>query len=203
MEVAVISARGDCRPRVIAIRAPTDAAICYRVVGRLVGIVSPLAHDDRKIAMTRINAKATLLMTAEKHTTAADDTRPLLPWMRGLLKFVAVFNVLAGVMMLVFYHESYKLMEISKPELVLPIQLVGVLVALFGVGYWRVVVRPVENRDLLLLGFLSKGLGSVLGVSYVALGVLPPVFLVVLFFADIVYLVPFWVIIRRLYRLAS
>lgn len=142
-------------------------------------------------------------MSAETHDTQTADSQPLLPWMRGLLRFVAVYNVLAGLTMLIGYHEMYKVIDIAKPELVLPIQLVGMLVGLFGVGYWRVVTRPIENRDLMLLGFLSKALGSILGVTYVVNGTLPPVFLVVLFMADIVYLVPFWLIIRRLYRLAG
>jgi hypothetical protein len=152
--------------------------------------------------MTRLNAHPALTMSATTHTTPAADAKPLLRWMRFLLRFVAVYNVLAGLTMLIGYHEMYKLVDVAKPQLVLPIQLVGVLVGLFGVGYWMVTLRPVENRDLMLLGFLSKGLGSILGVAYVARGTLPPVFLVVLFFADVVYLVPFWLIIRRLYRLA-
>jgi small multidrug resistance pump len=142
-------------------------------------------------------------MSAETHDTPNADSQPLLPWMRGLLRFVAVYNVLAGLTMLIGYHEMYKMIDIAKPDLVLPIQLVGMLVGLFGVGYWRVATRPVENRDLLLLGLLSKGLGSILGIFHVAQGTLPPVFLVALFFADIVYLVPFWIITRRLYRLAG
>lgn len=128
---------------------------------------------------------------------------PLSPWMRTLLRFVAVYNVLAGIGMLIFYHEGYKLLGVVKPQLNLPIQLVGVLVGLFGVGYWLVANNPVENRNVLMLGFWSKALGSVLGLYYVFAGKLPPVFLVVLFFADIVYLVPFAVILRRLYRLAG
>ncbi len=127
----------------------------------------------------------------------------LSPWMRYLLRFVAVYNVLAGVTMLCFYHESYKAMGVAKPDLNLPIQLVGVLVALFGVGYWMVASHPVDNRNLLLLGFWSKLLGSVLGIYYVAVGKLPPIFLAVLFFADIIYLPPFYVILRRLSALAA
>lgn len=128
---------------------------------------------------------------------------PLLPWMRILLRFVAVYNVLAGIGMLVFYHEGYKLLGLTKPSLNLPIQLVGVLVGLFGIGYWLVASNPVENRNVLMLGFWSKALGSVLGLYYLAVGKLPLVFLPVLFFADIVYLPPFYVILRRLYRLAG
>lgn len=128
---------------------------------------------------------------------------PLLPWMKAVLRFVAVYNVLAGFSMLVFYHESYKLMGISKPDVNLPLQLVGILVALFGVGYWLVASNPIENRNILMLGFWSKALGSVLGIYYVALGKLPPVFLAMLFVSDLVYLPPFILILLRLYRLAG
>src|SRR6185437_8495028 len=131
------------------------------------------------------------------------SSSPLAPWMKLVLRFVACHNVLAGVNMLCFYHESYKAMGVAKPELNLPIQLVGVLVALFGVGYWMVANNPVENRNILLLGFWSKLLGSVLGIYYVVAGKLPPIFLAILFFSDIIYLPPFYVILRRLFRLAA
>src|SRR5262245_53701283 len=100
---------------------------------------------------------------------------PLKPWMRWLLRFVGCYNILAGSGMLVFYHEGFKLLGVAKPNLMLPLQLVGVLVGLFGVGYLLVARNPVENRNLLMLGFWSKALGSALGVGYVALGKLPPV----------------------------
>ena len=128
---------------------------------------------------------------------------PLKPWMRFLLRFVGVYNILAGFSMLVFYHEGFKFLGIPKPQLMLPLQLVGILVGLFGVGYLLVARNPIENRNLLMLGFWSKALGSALGVGYVVLGKLPPVFLVILFFADIVYLPPFYVIMRRLYALSG
>lgn len=128
---------------------------------------------------------------------------PLRRWMTLLLRFVAIFNVLAGLSMLIFYHESYKVLGVEKPELTLPLQLVGILVGLFGVGYWMVASNPVENRNVLLLGFLSKAFGSMLGIYFVVIGKLPPVFLGLLFFSDIVYLPPFAVILRVLYREAA
>jgi hypothetical protein len=133
-------------------------------------------------------------------SASGEAAPPLAPWMKALLWFVGGYNLLAGVGMLAFYHEGYKLLGIVKPQLNLPIQLVGVLVGLFGVGYWLVAANPVENCNLLMLGFWSKALGSVLGLYYWAAGKLPPVFIVVLFFADIVYLPPFALILRRLYR---
>lgn len=128
--------------------------------------------------------------------------QPLKPWMWFLLRFAGTFNLLAGFSMCVLYSEGFHMLGLKKPPLMLPLQLVGVLVGLFGVGYHIVASNPVENRNVLMLGFWSKLLGSVLGIGYVALGKLPPVFLALLFFADIIYLPPFWLIMRRLYRIA-
>lgn len=127
---------------------------------------------------------------------------PLLPWMRLLLRFAGTFNLLAGTSMICLYHEGYKLLGVPKPELLLPVQVMGILVALFGVGYHLVASNPVENRNLLMLGFWSKALSSVLALWYVAAGRLPWGFALVVFFADVIYLPPFYVIMRRLYRLA-
>lgn len=122
----------------------------------------------------------------------------LSPWMHGVLKFAGGYNVVAGLSMVAFYHEGFKSLGLEKPEFNLPIQLVGVLVAIFGIGYLIVDRRPIENRNVLLLGLLSKILGPLLAFGYLADGTLPAVMLVVLFFADIIYWVPFWMIYRRL-----
>ena len=128
---------------------------------------------------------------------------PLKPWMRKLLIFAGGYNLLVGINLCVFYHEMFKFFALPKPSLIMYVQLVGILVALFGVGYWRVAFRPIQNRDLLLLGFLSKLFGTLLGTGYVLLGKMPPIFLVILIFSDLVYLPFFWLIIRRVYRIAG
>jgi CDP-diglyceride synthetase len=130
------------------------------------------------------------------------STRPLAKWMKFVLRFVAVYNVLAGLFMLIGYHETYKIIGMEKPDISFPIQLVGILVGLFGVGYYLVAKNPIENRNVLALGFWSKFLGSCLGTGYVLMGKLPPQFIAVYFFADVIYLPPFYLIMRRLYALA-
>jgi small multidrug resistance pump len=127
---------------------------------------------------------------------------PLTPWMRYLLRFAGTFNLLAALGMIVFHHEGYKLLGVPKPTLVLPIQVMGILVGLFGVGYHLVAHNPIENRNLLVLGFWSKALSSVACLWYVGVGKLPLGFVPVLFFSDIIYLPPFYLIIRRLRHLA-
>lgn len=131
---------------------------------------------------------------------------PLRPWMRLLLRFAGCFNLLAGACMIGFIHEGHKWLGVAKPELKLPVQVMGILVALFGVGYHLVASNPVENRNILVLGFWSKALASVVALAYVA-GILTPQlpwwFAIVVFFADMIYLPPFYVIIRHLRRAAG
>jgi CDP-diglyceride synthetase len=134
---------------------------------------------------------------------ATPRVRVLLPWMKFVLRFVAVYNVCAGVHMVVGYHETYQMIGMPKPEVHFPIQLVGILVALFGVGYYLVAKNPIENRTVLLLGFWSKFLGSCLGTYYVARGILPLRFVAVFLFSDVIYLPPFYLILQRLNRLAA
>ena len=130
------------------------------------------------------------------------DTVPLRPWMRWLLRFAGTFNLLAGAGMICLYHEGYKLLGVPKPQLILPVQVMGILVGLFGVGYHLVASNPVENRNILMLGFWSKALSSALALCYVVAGKLGPGFAVTVLFADVIYLPPFFVILRRLERLA-
>lgn len=138
-----------------------------------------------------------------KPTQVSSAERPLLPWMKFLLRFAAVFNILAGLHMALLYHETYKIIGMNKPDLQFPIQLVGILVALFGVGYYLVARHPLRNRQMLMLGFWSKLLGSCLGTGYVVTGKLPLRFVAVYFFADVIYLPFFYLIMRRLNRLAG
>ncbi|MBN2131750.1 MAG: hypothetical protein JW741_19780 [Sedimentisphaerales bacterium] len=128
---------------------------------------------------------------------------PLLPWMRWLLRFAGVFNLLAGIGMIGLYHEGYKLFGIPKPAVVLPIQVMGVLVGLFGVGYLLVSWRPLENRNLLVLGFWSKAISAGIALAHVAAGHLPWTFGVAVFLSDVIYLPPFWIIIQRLRKVAT
>ncbi len=132
------------------------------------------------------------------------NARPALsPWMVPLLRFAGGWNLLAGFGMIVFYHEGFKALGAVKPSPALSIQVLGVLVALFGWGYFLVAAAPVRNRNLLMLGFWSKAAATLLSVAYVALGRLPWWFSLVVFAADTIYLPPFFAILRRIDRMAD
>lgn len=121
-------------------------------------------------------------------------------WMHRLLRFAGGWNVFAGLTMIFLYHEVYALIEPAKPELTLPIQLVGMMVLLFGVGYFLVDRNPLANRNVLLLGAISKLVGPLLAVGYIIQGVLPVSMILLLIVADFAYLWPFWLILQEIDR---
>lgn len=127
---------------------------------------------------------------------------PLLPWMVFVLKFVAIYNVLCGLGMVFLFREGYRFLHLEIPQFKLPIQVLGVCVGLFGVGYYLVSREPLENRHLLMLGFWSKALGSVIGIYHLAAGRVGLMFLPLLIISDIIYLPPFVIILNRIYRRA-
>jgi small multidrug resistance pump len=133
----------------------------------------------------------------------ASSGPPLLPWMRWLLRFAGCYNLLVGLGLLLLVHESFKLLGLEKPQPVMYVQLVGLLVGLFGVGYLLVAAQPLENRTLLWLGLSSKALGCGLSFYHVARGSLPPVYVPIVVFSDLIYLPFFFVIARRLDRFSK
>ena len=74
-----------------------------------------------------------------------DGSPALRPWMRPVLRIAGTFNLLAAAAMISLYHEGYRQLGIPKPQLVLPDQIMGVLVGLFGVGYHMVASHPIEK----------------------------------------------------------
>ncbi len=131
------------------------------------------------------------------------DATALPRWMHFVLRLAGWYNIAAGLAMMIFYHEGYRLLGIAKPELTLPIQLVGMLVAMFGIAYLTVDRNPLENRNLLRMGFWSKTLGPILATGYIIAGVLPWSMLPVLLVADVVYLYPFYRIDQRIGQLSQ
>ena len=131
------------------------------------------------------------------------ETPIITSWMVRVLQFAGWYNIVAGLAMMTMYHEGFKFLGLAKPEMNLPIQLVGLLVGIFGVGYLIASRDAVENRNLVFVGFLSKLLGPLLALGYVASGKLPGSMIPVLIFADLIYLFPFWMIYRRSCQIAA
>jgi small multidrug resistance pump len=123
--------------------------------------------------------------------------------MRYVLWVAGAYNSLLGLNMVLRPESGFEQLGMSPPDLLLFVQLVGLMVGVFGISYLMVARWPLENRGVLLLGLIGKALVAILGLAYVALGKVPPIYLLVVLFSDVIYLAPFVIILRHLQHVAA
>lgn len=129
-------------------------------------------------------------------------TVPTPRWMTRVLRAAAVYNLAYGVFMVAMPGAlfSWTGMAPQAPVTLLLWQGVGVLVAVWGVGYGLAARRPMTLWPIVFMGLLGKVAG-VLGMAKAALdGVLPAEFLLLSIPNDVIWLPPFALILWRAWR---
>jgi ligand-binding SRPBCC domain-containing protein len=113
------------------------------------------------------------------------------PWLRA----AGVYNLLWGTAIIAFPHLLFDLCGIPRlnyPEIW---QCVGMIVGVYGVGYWVAANDPRRHWPIVLVGFLGKLFGPVGFAVAVARGVFPPAFGLTILTNDLIWWVPFALIL--------
>jgi uncharacterized repeat protein (TIGR03806 family) len=75
------------------------------------------------------------------------------PWMQTFLRLGGGLSILLGIAFVVGYHEICNLFSVPKPSLVWPLQAVGAITALLGVGYLFAAREPARHSRFLFVAF--------------------------------------------------
>jgi hypothetical protein len=131
--------------------------------------------------------------------TPAPDQQPP-AWATWWLRAAAVYNLAWGGLVILFPNLLFDLCGLSPPNYPEIWQCVGMIVGVYGVGYWVAAANPWRHWPVVLVGFLGKVFGP-LGFA-VALwkGTFPPAFGLTILTNDLVWWVPFALILRDAYR---
>lgn len=116
-------------------------------------------------------------------------------WATTWLRVAGVYNLLWGAAVIAFPHLLFDLCGIPRlnyPEIW---QCVGMIVGVYGVGYWVAATDPRRHWPIVLVGFLGKLFGPVGFAVAVARGVFPPAFGLTILTNDLVWWVPFALIL--------
>jgi hypothetical protein len=92
---------------------------------------------------------------------------------RGLFAFAAIYNFAVGGAMLAAPGRAAEGLNITGAGGPFAIAMVGMLIAVFGVGYAIVARAPAANRGIVWIGLISKLGAAPLATMQFALGLIP------------------------------
>ena len=120
--------------------------------------------------------------------------------MKPVLLAAGVYNVVWGALVVLFPLTLFRWLGMAEPNYPQIWQCVGMVVGVYGVGYMIAAYDPVRHWPVVLVGYLGKLFGPVGFIRAALSGDLPWVFGVVNITNDLVWLVPFTLILVHAYK---
>lgn len=118
-------------------------------------------------------------------------------WIPTLLYLAAAYNILWGIWVIAFPEALFQILEIESPRYIPIWQALGMVVGVYGVGYAIAASNPYRHWPIVLVGLIGKILGPLgLAISLWS-GSLPPGFFWQILLNDLVWWVPFSLILLQ------
>jgi len=121
-------------------------------------------------------------------------------WMARCLIAAGIYNLAWGTVTVLRPGWLFDLTGLAHPNYPFIWQCVGMVVGVYGVGYLAAAADPVRHWPIVLVGFLGKIFGPLGYATGVVRGEVPPAFGWTLPTNDLVWWVPFGLILLHAYR---
>lgn len=116
-------------------------------------------------------------------------------WMGQVLRMAGFYNVIWGGMVILFPYFVFDMLSMPRPNYPQIWQCVGMIVGVYGIGYWLAAQNPLVHWPIVLVGFLGKIFGPIGFLFSVIQGTLPLKFGILLLTNDIIWWIPFYLIL--------
>ena len=117
-------------------------------------------------------------------------------WMRNVLLAAGAYNLLWGALAVLFPHAIFQWLDMAKPNYPQLWQCIGMIVGVYGIGYIIAASDPARHWPIVLVGFLGKVFGPLGMVQALWTGALPWGFALNCVTNDLIWWVPFALILR-------
>jgi len=121
-------------------------------------------------------------------------------WMKRCLLAAGVYNIVWGLFFGFFPDALFDWSGIARPNYPELWQCIAMIVGVYGVGYAAASLDPYRHWPVVLVGFLGKVFGPIGFLQSALTGRLPWKFGVVNITNDLIWLVPFFLILRGAWR---
>ncbi|MDB4452293.1 hypothetical protein N9129_03690, partial [Akkermansiaceae bacterium] len=116
-------------------------------------------------------------------------------WMISVLRLAGIYNILFGIWAVGWPGEWFRISGMAAPDYPFLWQCVGMIVGVYGVGYLCASLSPLRHWPIVLVGFLGKVFGPLGFIFAASQGELPWAAGWMIIFNDIIWLLPFAVIL--------
>jgi small multidrug resistance pump len=121
-------------------------------------------------------------------------------WMKPVLIAAGIYNLLWGALIVLFPLAPFRWVGMEMPNYPEIWQCVGMVVGVYGVGYVIAAFDPLKHYPVILVGFLGKLLGPIGFLDAAIKGRLPWTFGWVNVTNDLIWWIPFALILYRAYQ---
>jgi hypothetical protein len=121
-------------------------------------------------------------------------------WMKPVLLAAGVYNIVWGGFVLFFPLAMFRWFGMQPPNYPQLWQCVGMIVGVYGVGYIAAAFGPLRHWPIVLVGFLGKVFGPIGFVQAALEGTFPWSFGINNITNDVIWWIPFALILRRAYQ---
>lgn len=120
-------------------------------------------------------------------------------WENYVLFFAAIYNLLWGAWVIIFPEQSFTLVGAEVPSHLEIWQCVGMIVGVYGVGYYIAALSPYRHWPIIFVGWLGKILGPIGFIDALYRDVFPIKFGIHIVFNDLIWWVPFSLILYKVW----
>ncbi len=130
----------------------------------------------------------------------AAQHNPAPSWMTWCLRIAGVYNIAWGLLVVAFPAAWFSMVAAEPPIYPALWQCIGMIVGVYGIGYWVAAGDPFRHWPIVLVGLLGKVFGAVGFFSAAAAGGMPWSFGWTVLTNDLIWWVPFSVILLAAWR---
>ncbi len=119
------------------------------------------------------------------------------PWAFYCLAAAGIYNLAWGAWVVLFPTALFDMLKAARPNYLELWQCIGMIVGVYGIGYLIAATNPSRHWPIVLVGFLGKVFGPIGFIGALSRGSFPAGFAWVIVFNDLVWLLPFALILRQ------
>jgi len=121
-------------------------------------------------------------------------------WMTWVLRAAGIYNLLWGCFVILSPLTLFRWLDVAPPNYPSLWQCIGMIVGVYGIGYWIAAAAPQRHWPIILVGFLGKVFGPIGFLITARSGELPWEWGWILVTNDLIWWVPFGSILYWSFR---